>query len=125
MEKTQPSFGDFLKARVGPNWVLARRTPRITRNYGQDVTCLSKKKFGALEAEYERETLRSAVDPNAPSKALTAAAPQLLDALDALADFYGHMSGRKSTDLADDAATPPALKEAWQKARAAIEAAHA
>lgn len=34
---TQPPFSDFLRERVGANWVLARRTPRVLRQYGEDV----------------------------------------------------------------------------------------
>ena len=84
---TIQSFGDFLKTEIGPNWVLARQTPRIIKRYGQHVVCLSQKQYSRLEAKYERKTLRSANDPNMPSKALCATAPQLLEAANELKRF--------------------------------------
>jgi len=47
-----PSFLEFLRERVGRNWVIARRTPRIIARYGKDVTYLSAKKYDALQAEW-------------------------------------------------------------------------
>jgi len=46
---------EFLRDRFGgKNWVLARRTPRIVERYGQDVICVSKKCYDAVEKEYRR-----------------------------------------------------------------------
>ena len=72
------NFGEFLQERVGTNWVVARRTPRIIKRYGGNVVALSNKKYSALCAEYERLTLRSTLNPDLPSTALCKAAPALL-----------------------------------------------
>lgn len=50
----KPTFSDWLLERLGTrNWVVARRSPNILRRYGEDVLCLSSKRFEALEKEYE------------------------------------------------------------------------
>lgn len=46
-------FLDFLRSRLGPNWVVARRTKRIVDKYGADVVTLSRKRYSALVTEYE------------------------------------------------------------------------
>lgn len=51
---TIPTWPDFLRERVGNNWVLARRTPRIVARYGADVVCLSGKQLRELEREYRK-----------------------------------------------------------------------
>lgn len=76
-----PTFSEYLRAKVGSNWVLARRTKRIVERYGADVVCLSRTRYKHLEAQYERETGRSAADPTMPSHAIVMAAPRMLDAL--------------------------------------------
>ena len=43
---------DFLRARFGKNWVLARRTARIVERYGADVACLTPKQYAQAEADY-------------------------------------------------------------------------
>lgn len=44
---------EFLRDRFGSaNWVLARRTPNILRRYGDDVVCISKKQYAAVEKEW-------------------------------------------------------------------------
>lgn len=48
MTAPYPSFLEFLRARYGRNWVVARRTPRIVARYGEDVKCFSV-------AVYDRE----------------------------------------------------------------------
>lgn len=47
------------------NWVVARRTKRIVERYGDDVVCLSQKRFRALEreSEYENATNHDALTP--------------------------------------------------------------
>ena len=47
------NFSDFLRARVGGPWVLARRTARIVKRYGEDVVCLSQRRYDAIRAEFE------------------------------------------------------------------------
>ena len=47
-----PTFVGFLNSRVGSNWVVARRTPRVVRLYGEDVVCLSQKRYTALKQEW-------------------------------------------------------------------------
>lgn len=43
----------FLREKFGGrNWVLARRSRRIVRQYGDDVLCLSQKRYRAAELEY-------------------------------------------------------------------------
>lgn len=102
-----PSFTDFLREKVGQNWVLARRSPRIVRRYGDDVVCLSQRKFNALEAEYELTTLKAA-HAGGPAKSLADAAPDLLEALREAQSFIAIMfsSGR---DAAIPELVPTAL----------------
>jgi hypothetical protein len=38
-----PEYLDFMRQRLGANWVLARRTDRILRQYGEDVNCVTKR----------------------------------------------------------------------------------
>ena len=47
-----PSFSDFLRGRVGANWVLARRSAGVVRRYGDDVVCLSDKQYRGLQDEW-------------------------------------------------------------------------
>lgn len=50
---TEPSGSlEFLRARFGKNWVLARRTTNIVARYGSDVVCLSKKQYLQAETDY-------------------------------------------------------------------------
>lgn len=42
-----------LMDRLGKNWVIARRTKRIVKKYGDDVTCLSLKRYEAIVKEIE------------------------------------------------------------------------
>lgn len=49
----QRDFSEFLRDKVGPKWVVHRRTPRILQKYGDDVVCLSHKRYLALKAEYD------------------------------------------------------------------------
>ena len=44
---------EFLSDRFGgKNWVLARRTANIVRQYGEDVICISRQRYAAVEKEY-------------------------------------------------------------------------
>ena len=47
------SFNEWMKANGRSPWVIARRTARIVRRYGEDVTCLSRQRYDALEAEFK------------------------------------------------------------------------
>lgn len=46
------TFLDFLRDKIGPNWVVAQRTPYIVARYGADVVCLSQKDYRDLQAGY-------------------------------------------------------------------------
>lgn len=46
------NFCDFMRRRFGSNWVLARRTKNIVRQYGADVRCVSHKQYYTAELEY-------------------------------------------------------------------------
>lgn len=77
-----PTFGEFLQAKVGKNWVIHRRTEHIIRRYGPDVICLSKSRYRELQEQYELETGWSANGlPGEPCERLKKAAPELLAAL--------------------------------------------
>ena len=54
-ERANTGFCGFMYRRVGPNWVIRRRTKRIVAKYGFDVVCLSQKAFNALKEEYAKE----------------------------------------------------------------------
>jgi hypothetical protein len=56
---TYQTFSDYVRERVGANWVLARRTPRIIQSYGADVACLTKQQYGKLQEDYRRTSLRT------------------------------------------------------------------
>jgi hypothetical protein len=80
MQTAIPNFSDFLREKVGRNWVLHPRTARIRQRYGADVVCLSKQQYRALEAEYDMLYC-------APTRNLHSAAPALMEACKrALAD---------------------------------------
>lgn len=51
-KSNRPPFIEFIRAKVGPNWVVARRTARIVRKYGEDVVALSQSQFTAIKDEY-------------------------------------------------------------------------
>lgn len=46
---------DFLRQELGPNWVIARRTPNIVRRYGEDVICISPQCYRAIEQKYRAQ----------------------------------------------------------------------
>jgi hypothetical protein len=82
-----PRWPEWLSARIGPNWVLARRSQRIIEFYGPDVVTLSKRQYDALAAAFERETLCDPHGgPNEPCKQLRAGALSMFRALEAIAD---------------------------------------
>lgn len=93
-------FSEFMRDRVGPNWVIARRTPRIVRQYGEDVICLTPKRYEELEIDYEKRTGLSAMDPTKPSRFVTAAAGDMLAALkDARLMLHAWRGSRLSKNL--------------------------
>lgn len=49
------SMTDFMHAKVGENWVIARRTSRVVYQYGDDVICLSPAKYAKLRAEFDAQ----------------------------------------------------------------------
>lgn len=49
------SLIDYMRATVGPKWVIARRTPRTVRQYGEDVICLSPAKYAKLQAAFDAQ----------------------------------------------------------------------
>lgn len=68
-----PSFPDFMVARVGPNYCIAKRTtPRLIAKYG---VVISPKRHAELEEEWERLAY------GAPLKSLEEAGPVMLIAL--------------------------------------------
>jgi len=48
------SYLEFLEAEFGKNWVIAARSPSIVRRYGEDVVCLSQKRYREAERRYRR-----------------------------------------------------------------------
>jgi hypothetical protein len=45
-------FSAWLRERLGSNWVVAKRTKRVVERYGDDVVCVSLKRFAALKQEF-------------------------------------------------------------------------
>jgi hypothetical protein len=54
MKVWYPGMADFLRERIGRNWVLHRRTARIVDRYGEDVICLTLRQYKALEVHHAR-----------------------------------------------------------------------
>lgn len=76
------TFVEFIRDRIGANWVIARPTPRIRAKYGADVVCLSPGRYKALGVEYEKITgLAAHGFPGEPCEPLRMAALELLRAL--------------------------------------------
>lgn len=46
------SYSDFIRDKIGSNWVVARRTPRILAKYGEDVFCISQQALRKIDREY-------------------------------------------------------------------------
>jgi hypothetical protein len=46
------TYLDFVRGKLGSNWVVARRSPRILARYGEDVVCISKQRMRAIDKEY-------------------------------------------------------------------------
>lgn len=42
-------FNEFAAIVGGHNWVVARRSPRVVAKYGDDVVCLSPKRYAEVE----------------------------------------------------------------------------
>ena len=48
------SFYDYIVLVLNShNWVVARRTKRIVAKYGDDVVCISQKRYSHIRAEYD------------------------------------------------------------------------
>lgn len=43
---------EFLKRELGPNYVIARRTPRIIDKYGTDVNCITPTRHAEVTRQY-------------------------------------------------------------------------
>jgi len=73
-----------LRATLGPNWVVARRTSRVVERYGPDVTCVTPQKMRKIEADIiaARGWARPAEKVIAD---LLAVAEQLIPAIDRVA----------------------------------------
>ena len=68
MTENTPTFLDWLRKRIGRNWVIARRSKYIVARYGNDVVTLSSKQYAELQSEYETETSLDVL--GGPSKAV-------------------------------------------------------
>lgn len=80
----------FMRDKVGPNWVVSRRTPRVVHLFGDDVICLSPAKFAKLQAEF---------DAQAPS--VENAVRAMLGALKPLAKYLANNGGDEAYHDAD------------------------
>lgn len=89
------SFLAFINARIGQNWVVARRSPAMIARYGEDVVCLSKARYDEIAEAYERETgLAAHGFPGQPCKRLADASLRLRDTLrDLLAEIESGKPG--------------------------------
>ncbi len=45
-------FLSFMANTVGDNWVIARRSKYLVEKYGDDVQCVSPKRYAALRAKW-------------------------------------------------------------------------
>lgn len=46
-------YVEFLSCSFGgKNWVLARRSMNVVRKYGEDVICISRKRYAEVEKDY-------------------------------------------------------------------------
>lgn len=46
------TYLEFLHGKLGGNWVVARRSPRILARYGEDVVCISQQTLRKIDKEY-------------------------------------------------------------------------
>lgn len=46
------TYLEFVRGKLGSNWVVARRTSRILARYGEDVVCVSQQRLRAIDKEY-------------------------------------------------------------------------
>jgi hypothetical protein len=58
---------DWLNHSFGPNWVLARRTSRITAKYGENVNCISAETYKKAQRAFR---LAHGAEHDAPRAAM-------------------------------------------------------
>jgi hypothetical protein len=46
------TFLEFIRSKVGRNWIVARRTPRNEMRYGDDAVFLTVKQCKAIQADW-------------------------------------------------------------------------
>lgn len=46
------TYLEFIRDKLGTNWVVARRTANIVRRYGEDVVCISQQRLRVIDKEY-------------------------------------------------------------------------
>jgi hypothetical protein len=56
---------DYLKQKLGPNWVLHPRTRRIVDKYGEDVVCVTAKQMREIDRAYRMQHGREYDKPRA------------------------------------------------------------
>jgi hypothetical protein len=49
------TFCEFMAWTLGQNWVVARRTKRIVRKYGDDVVCISQRRYSEMRRQFEAD----------------------------------------------------------------------
>lgn len=49
------SMADYMREKVGRNWVISRRTPRIVAQYGEDVVCISPKEYKSIQVAFNAQ----------------------------------------------------------------------
>lgn len=77
------TFIEYMQREVGGNWVIARRTSRIVARYGEDVVCLSQKRYAELEHAWRLATMAEH-----PAAAVLARRMGVQDAVDVLRFLY-------------------------------------
>lgn len=117
--KQSPEFHEFLREKLGPEWVLARRTKRILDKYGHNVACISHERYKQLQDEWDRLYV-------APKERLRDAAPDMAKALQCLLwkaeDQLFALKDSKNT-YTDSSEYVTQLKEYIDNGRAALRKA--
>ena len=108
-------FCDWMRRRIGTNWILTRRTNRVLRQYGDDVVTLSCKQYKALQNEYEKET---GLDVSGgPSRAVI---DRAVGCHDELVAALGGMLGDYRSDGCDDRDCSVCKRSGAAEARAEV-----